>query len=69
MKRYTSQSTKWLAIATLISVATFVTGIVLIVVNSTSIGLKIGATGFGGLMSILFVSCFLEVWQSMESAL
>ena len=58
MKRYTSTATKWLAIATLISVAMFATGIVLIVVNAANVGLQIGAIGFGGLMSILFVSCF-----------
>ena len=58
MKRYTSTATKWLAIATLISVAMFATGIVLIVVNAANVGLQIGAIGFGSLMSILFVSCF-----------
>ena len=58
MKRYTSRATKGLAIATLTSVAIFAVGIVLIVVNATTVGLQIGATGFGGLMSILFISCF-----------
>ena len=58
MKRYTSRATKWLLIAILTSVAIFATGIVLIVANASTIGLQIGATMFGGLMSIMFGSIF-----------
>ena len=58
MKIYTSRATKWLLIAILTSVAIFATGIVLIVANASTIGLQIGATMFGGLMSIMFGSIF-----------
>ena len=58
MKRYTSRATKRLLIAILTSVAIFATGIVLIVANASTIGLQIGATMFGGLMSIMFGSIF-----------
>lgn len=59
MKRYISRATKWLAILTIISAALLVTGIVFIIVNIPNIGLQIGATMLGALMSILFLSCFL----------
>lgn len=57
MKKYTSRATKWLASATLISIAIFAIGIVLIAANA-DIGLQIGVTMGGGLMSILSVACF-----------
>ncbi len=59
MKKYTSRATKWLAIFVIISAVTLVIGVIHIVTNSSKIGLQIGATMLGGLMSILFLSCFL----------
>ena len=58
MKRYTSCATKWLAILTIISVAVLIAGIICILARSTNVGLQVGLTMFGGLMSILFLSCF-----------
>ena len=58
MKTYISRGTKWLAIFALFSVAVLITGVIFIVVNSSNIGLQIGLTMFGGLMSLLFISCY-----------
>ena len=58
MKRYTSCATKWLAILTIISVAVLIAGIICILAHSSNVGLQVGLTMFGGLMSILFLSCF-----------
>ena len=58
MKKYTSRGTKWLAILTIISVAILIAGIVCILLHSSNVGLQIGLTMLGGLMSILFLSCF-----------
>ena len=59
MKKYTSRATKWLAILTIISVAVLIAGIICILSHSSNVGLQIGLTMLGGLMSILFLSCFL----------
>ena len=59
MKRYISRATKWFAILTFVSVAIFAMGIVFIVVNVPNVGLQIGPTMFGALMSILFLTCYL----------
>ena len=59
MKRYTSCATKWLAILTIISVAVLIAGIICILSHSSNVGLQIGLTMVGGLMSILFLTCFL----------
>ena len=59
MKKYTSRGTKWFAILTIISVAILIVGIVCILSHSSNVGLQIGLTMLGGLMSILFLSCFL----------
>ena len=59
MKKYTSRATKWLAILTIISVAVLIAGIICILSRSSNVGLQIGITMLGGLMSILFLSCFL----------
>ncbi len=59
MKRYISCATKWLAILTFVSVAIFALGIVFIVANAPNVGLPIGLTLSGALMSILFLACYL----------
>ena len=59
MKKYTSRAAKWLAILTIISVAVLIAGIICILSHSSNVGLQIGLTMLGGLMSILFLSCFL----------
>ena len=59
MKKYTSRATNWLAILTIISVAVLIAGIICILSRSSNVGLQIGITMLGGLMSILFLSCFL----------
>ena len=58
MKRYTSCATKWLVILTIISVAVLIAGIICILAHSSNVGLQVGLTMSGGLMSILFLSCF-----------
>ena len=58
MKKYTSRATKWLAIFTIVSVAVLIAGIICILARSSNVGLQIGLTMLGGLMSILFLSCF-----------
>ncbi len=58
MKKYTSRAIKWLAILTIISAAVLIAGIICILVHSSNVGLQIGLTMLGGLMSILFLSCF-----------
>ncbi len=59
MKRYISRATKWLAILTFISVAMLGMGVIFIVANIPNVGLQIGLTMFGALMSILFLTCYL----------
>ena len=58
MKRYTSCATKWLAILSIISAAVLIAGIICILAHSSNVGLQVGLTMSGGLMSILFLSCF-----------
>ena len=58
MKRYTSCATKWLAILAIISVAVLIAGIICILAHSSNVELQVGLTTSGGLMSILFLSCF-----------
>ena len=57
MKTYITCATKWLAILATISVAVLVAGIICIFAHPSGVGLQIGLTMFGGLMSILFLSC------------
>ena len=59
MKKYTSRATRWLAIFTIISAAVLIAGIICILSHSSNVGLQIELTMLGGLMSILFLSCFL----------
>ena len=56
MKKYTSRATKWLAIFAIISVVMLLIGIILIVANYSNVGLTVGLTMGGGLMSILFIT-------------
>ena len=58
MKRYIPRTTKWFAILAFVSMAIFAMGIVFIVINIPNVGLQIGLTIFGALMSILFLSCY-----------
>ena len=58
MKKYISRATKWLGIYTIISVIILVIGVIIIIVNSSNIGLQVGLTMLGGLMSVVFLSCF-----------
>ena len=60
MKRYTSCATKWLAILTIISVAVLIAGIICILAHSSNVGLQVGLTMSGGLMSIFFSPAFLR---------
>lgn len=57
MKKYKSRTTKMMALLTIMSVVVLIAGTILIVTNSSNVGLQIGLTMFGGLMSILFLSC------------
>ena len=59
MKKYTSSATKWLKVITLICCAILLTGIVLAFIEVTNIGLPIGLILMGGLLGIIFFSCFL----------
>ena len=59
MKKYTSQATKWLMIVSLICGVVLLTGIILAFAGSGNIGLPIGLIMMGGLLGILFFSCFL----------
>ena len=56
MRKYISRATKKLAIVTIISLVILLIGITFIVTNSLDIGF--GLTISGGLMSVLFLSCF-----------
>ena len=59
MKKYTSQATKWLMIVSLICGVVLLTGIILAFAGIGNIGLPIGLIMMGGLLGILFFSCFL----------
>lgn len=58
MKSYTSCATKRLAILTIISAAVLIAEIICIFACSSNVRLQIGLTMLGGLMSVLFLSCF-----------
>ena len=59
MKKYISRATKWLGILSLICFVMLSIGIVFIVVKFPHVGLQIGLTMVGGLMSSLFLTCYL----------
>ena len=59
MKTYTSRATKWLKILFIISFTVLIVGIVCILAHLSTIGLQIGLTMLGGLMSVLFIVCFI----------
>ena len=58
MKKYLSRATKWLAILTVISVTVLLVGVICFLAHLSNIGLPIGLTMLGGLMSIIFLSSF-----------
>lgn len=58
MKKYTSHATKWLAIFAVVSIVMLLIGIILIIVNFSNTDLQFGLTMSGGLMSVLFLTCF-----------
>ena len=58
MKKYTSRATRWLAILAIISVTVLIMGVICILTHSSNVGLQVGLTMLGALMSILFLSCF-----------
>ena len=58
MKTYISRATKLLAILAIIGITVLISGIICILAHSSNVGLQIGLTMLGGLMSILFLSCF-----------
>lgn len=59
MKKYNSQATKWLALVALICGAVLLTGIALLFAKIENIGLPVGLILSGGLLGILFLTCFL----------
>lgn len=59
MKKYISQATRWFMIVTLICCTALLTGIVLVSFEVTNIGLPIGLIVAGGLLGIIFFSCFI----------
>lgn len=59
MKKYTPRAAKTFAILSIISSIMLLTGIILIIVNFPNILLKIGLTGIGGLVSIIFLGVSL----------
>ena len=59
MKKYTSQATKWLRIASLICGGVLLIGIILAFADIGNIGVPIGLLMMGGLLGIIFFSCFI----------
>ena len=59
MKKYTSQATKWLRIASLICGGVLLIGIILAFADVGNIGVPIGLLMMGGLLGIIFFSCFI----------
>ena len=59
MKKYTSQATKWLMIVFLICGVLLLTGIILAFAGVGNIGVPIGLMMMGGLLGIIFFSCFI----------
>ena len=59
MKKYTSQATKWLMIVSLICGVVLLTGIIFASAGIGNIGVLIGLILIGGLLGIIFFSCFI----------
>ena len=59
MKKYTSQATKWLRIASLICGGVLLIGIILAFADIGNIGVPIGLMMMGGLLGIIFFNCFI----------
>ena len=60
MKKYTSRATKWLAILAIVSVTVLIVGVICILAHSSNVGLQVGLTMLGALMSILFFLLFFR---------
>ncbi len=60
MKKYTSRSAKWLGILSLVSVVISITSIILIILNSSDIGLRVGIITGGVTVSLLLLVCYLS---------
>ena len=59
MKKYTTQATKWLMIVSLICGVVLLTGIIFAFAGIGNIGVLIGLILMGGLLGIIFFSCFI----------
>ncbi len=59
MKRYTSRTTKLLAIAALICGTVVLIGIIIVFTGVKNIGLPVGFILLGGLLGVIFLACFL----------
>ena len=59
MKKYTAQATKWLMIISLICGVVLLTGIIFAFAGIGNIGVLIGLILMGGLLGIIFFSCFI----------
>lgn len=59
MKKYTSQATKWFMVVTLICSVVLLTGIILAFMELKDIGFPVGLILMGGLLGVIFFSCFL----------
>ena len=59
MKKYTSRATKWLMIVSLICGVVLFTGIIFAFAGIGNIGVLIGLILMGGLLGIIFFSCFI----------
>ena len=59
MKKYTSQATKWLMIVSLICGVVLLIGIIFAFAGIGNIGVLIGLILMGGLLGIIFFSCFI----------
>ncbi len=59
MKKYSSQAEKWLTVVSLICGVVLLTGIIIAFAGIENIGLPIGLILMGGLLGVIFFSCFL----------
>ena len=59
MKKYSSQATRWLRIVSLICGGVLLIGIILAFADIGNIGVPIGLMMMGGLLGIIFFSCFI----------
>ncbi len=59
MKKYSSRAEKWLMVVSLICGVVLLTGIIIAFAGIENIGLPIGLILMGGLLGVIFFSCFL----------